>query len=400
MNGLMLLMALTTPGVEYGWQTTAQGLEYIVQIEPPVVQSLIEGREVYSLVPRDITRIDQVRLHQGEGQLNKEDVASTRSLQEVEYGYQPLAGGGMDFIIQILPAGVRGFQMGTDVILPVPQQLNQVRRITIRVGNGSLPQVAPAGQNQPPATNPRGNPQEDPAPAPPPSVITLPPRPATDPMNPNNPNTNPNTNPNQPNPNPYGQYDPNRGNPNYNTGGATGTNNTNPYGIPPYSNPYGQPPNGQPGAGQPPAQPNYPPNYANYPPYGQTNPYAEPPRGSTQPPYYGPQPQPQPQPQPAPQPPVVAAAPVPDPAPTAAPAPAAAPVSTTSARPSDVGYPSRSADAAPDEHPWLPMMVTSLALIASLGANLFLGWIAMGLYDRYRRALTDMREHSRRVARA
>ena len=34
--------------------------------------------------------------------------------------------------------------------------------------------------------------------------------------------------------------------------------------------------------------------------------------------------------------------------------------------------------------PWLPLVLTSLALFASLAANMYLGWIAIGIYRRYR----------------
>lgn len=36
------------------------------------------------------------------------------------------------------------------------------------------------------------------------------------------------------------------------------------------------------------------------------------------------------------------------------------------------------------EHPWAPLVLTSLALFGSLAANLYLGWIATGVYRRYR----------------
>ena len=175
MNGLMLLMSLAAPGVEYGWQTTPQGLEYIVQIEPQVVQSMIEGRDVYSVVPENITNIDRIRLHQGEGQLSKDDVAGVSGLQDVEFGHQSLVEGGTDFIVQILPTGVRSFQAGTDVVIPIPAGVNDIRRFTVRIGNGSLPPGA-----TPTAVLGAG----DPPPAPPASVITMPPAPIVDPVSP------------------------------------------------------------------------------------------------------------------------------------------------------------------------------------------------------------------------
>ena len=37
-----------------------------------------------------------------------------------------------------------------------------------------------------------------------------------------------------------------------------------------------------------------------------------------------------------------------------------------------------------EPEPWMPLVLTSLALFASLAANLYLGWVAVGIYRRYR----------------
>jgi hypothetical protein len=41
--------------------------------------------------------------------------------------------------------------------------------------------------------------------------------------------------------------------------------------------------------------------------------------------------------------------------------------------------------------PWLPLTLTTLALFASLGLNGYLGWIAWGIYRRYRELAEEMR---------
>ncbi len=42
--------------------------------------------------------------------------------------------------------------------------------------------------------------------------------------------------------------------------------------------------------------------------------------------------------------------------------------------------------------PWMPLVYTSLALFASLAANLYLGWIAIGVYRRYRQVVSQLRD--------
>ncbi len=43
-------------------------------------------------------------------------------------------------------------------------------------------------------------------------------------------------------------------------------------------------------------------------------------------------------------------------------------------------------------HPWVPLVLTSLALFGSLAANAYLGWIATGIYRRYRDMCDELHE--------
>ena len=42
--------------------------------------------------------------------------------------------------------------------------------------------------------------------------------------------------------------------------------------------------------------------------------------------------------------------------------------------------------------PWTPLVLTSLALFASLAANLYLGWVAAGVYRRYRDVVAQLHQ--------
>jgi hypothetical protein len=46
--------------------------------------------------------------------------------------------------------------------------------------------------------------------------------------------------------------------------------------------------------------------------------------------------------------------------------------------------------------PWMPLVLTSFALFASLAANMYLGWIAVGIYRRYRAVVGQL--HQARTA--
>jgi hypothetical protein len=64
--------------------------------------------------------------------------------------------------------------------------------------------------------------------------------------------------------------------------------------------------------------------------------------------------------------------------------PPTTPTKNTSARESE-----RYADDA--AKPWLPLTFTAMLLFASVGLNFYLGWIAQGIYQRYRALLMEVR---------
>jgi hypothetical protein len=45
-----------------------------------------------------------------------------------------------------------------------------------------------------------------------------------------------------------------------------------------------------------------------------------------------------------------------------------------------------------ESKPWVPLVLTSLGLFMSLAANMYLGWIAMGVYRRYRDVVDQLRQ--------
>jgi hypothetical protein len=70
MNGITVLVALAAVGVDYGWQPGADGqLEYIVQIEPSLLDSLRSGKEIASEIHPDARGVRRFRIRVGTGTL-------------------------------------------------------------------------------------------------------------------------------------------------------------------------------------------------------------------------------------------------------------------------------------------------------------------------------------------
>jgi hypothetical protein len=70
MNGIVLLMSMTAIGVDYGWQIGADGqVEYIVQIEPSLVESLKNGKEIASEIRPEVGNVRRFRIRVGTGAL-------------------------------------------------------------------------------------------------------------------------------------------------------------------------------------------------------------------------------------------------------------------------------------------------------------------------------------------
>ncbi len=70
MYGMAVLLSLATLGVDYGWQPTESGeLEYIIQIEPELLDAMRNGSEIVSVIHPDVQGIRQFRIRVGDGEL-------------------------------------------------------------------------------------------------------------------------------------------------------------------------------------------------------------------------------------------------------------------------------------------------------------------------------------------
>ena len=73
MNGLAILVAAATLGTDYGWQPYGDGgLEYIIQIEPLLLDALARGQPLTSAIHPDAAGVTRFRIQVGTGPLPRE----------------------------------------------------------------------------------------------------------------------------------------------------------------------------------------------------------------------------------------------------------------------------------------------------------------------------------------
>ena len=70
MTGLLVCLSAAALGVDYGWQPIAGGgIEYVIQIEPQMLESLKQGEGVSSALPPGAKDIRRYRIMVGDGRL-------------------------------------------------------------------------------------------------------------------------------------------------------------------------------------------------------------------------------------------------------------------------------------------------------------------------------------------
>jgi hypothetical protein len=413
MNGVSLLLLFASLGATTTVEVGANGQQvYTIRIESLLINELRAGQAIPILVaPRD-RRIRHFKIAvtpEGNPRASALSRASDFNIQG-GYDYEPtqLENGEIEYVVQISPERLESLVAGKPIEGDIATEIVDVHRYLIFVGIGQLPSQQQAASQ---------------VVAPPPSLLTggreiransdntsrgsVPARntfpAATQPstqrgFQTNDPLTQFNTRTNEPRTNFRNQPDQSTVNPPpFATAGPANTSNAvlpRSTGIPGLSdrNTY-------------PTQPTYtatPPTYNNQyqppgyadpnPGYAQPNPGTYPTQGYAGNPTVGYQ-QPAatvtartdvPQPGLSPQPPTAAWN---QPTAAAQPSAATAPVAATVQPP--VATISSTQDKADAERPWTPLILTTLALFASLGANAYLGWLAWSFFWRFRDAITE-----------
>lgn len=155
MNGICLVLAAAALGVDAGWEAGPEGrLVYTLRLEQVLAEPLRKGQAVVSTVdPNDRTlRRFQIIMGDGQGQnsalRNGQRTAQGRDQSMVQFGWQPGEGGGLDYLVQISPERLETLAAGVPIIGDVDPSVERIDRFQIFVGVGSLPRELPS----PPAT--------------------------------------------------------------------------------------------------------------------------------------------------------------------------------------------------------------------------------------------------------
>lgn len=424
MHPVAIMLAVAALGVDYGWQPGEDGqLEYIIQIEPELIKTLSEGKvDLLSEIPEELRGVKRFRIRVGTGEVPRVGLENVKAsnIAPAE-NIAPALGTGRPLNTTRSGAGdPRGSPTGGNFppVNPISQPGSTTQGGATGASGAAANTFPPLGRSpagisrDDPATGDRFNPGGNVPPLTDPlrtdSGQNFTPGTST-PVNnaPWNTNAGNNLNTsgwqtgdsrttqsNQNTANPNNLSDPRMApinDPRFQTAQTPGLpevrrDNSDPrFNQPPYNNqqqPYNQPPQNQPPYNQPPWGYGQPP--ANYAWNGYN---AQPLRDPEGNPYYGPPNFAPNYAQMATRPPAAATtAPPAEANPTTTTStPPTTPTKNTSTRTTSDRYPE---DAA---KPWLPLTFTAMLLFASIGLNFYLGWIAQGIYQRYRALLMEVR---------
>lgn len=428
MFGVALLLTVATVGVDYGWQPGEDGqLEYIIQIEPELVKTLSEGKvDLLSEIPEELQGVKRFRIRVGTGQvprkgLEEAQAANIRPADDIAHQQPNLNGGQFPAndpraVGTQRPTDTRGSpalqQPGAKVLNPPARATDNTQpldtdRFTDSTAGGRFPTVGQTpgiGRNapQPRGSNDPTEPLNDRTPLDFNNNST--PRTATPVWDAatqqwRTPQAAPGTNTsagaqdprNLPLQDPrYAATDPRTGLPEVRRDTAQDPRAYNPAYAPNANYPAGN----YATRNNPPAQWNGQPNY-------NTAPLRDPDQGYYQPPNYASRPEAQYDPnipmnrQVGYQ---VAANPNTGTPPAANPAAPGTTNTAATAASSTATKPSASLPTGRDferfdeaNKPWWPLTFTAMLLFGSIGLNFYLGWIAHGIYQRYRALLMEVR---------
>lgn len=78
MNAVALMVATALLGVDYGWHRLPNGeWEYIIQVEPALVDTLVQGQALVSQMPPELQGVRRFRVQVGEGEIPREQLPAT-----------------------------------------------------------------------------------------------------------------------------------------------------------------------------------------------------------------------------------------------------------------------------------------------------------------------------------
>jgi hypothetical protein len=186
MNGFSLLLAFASLSVVYSWRTGVdQQQEYVLQIEPEIVQALSAGEEIFSDVPVDAGPFQRLAIQilpkegvatrhtaTGEEQFRQLLLAAGRYASRdrslvasdnqptilwpsragaspeqtygVATGWQSDASGNPQYLVQIDPTVLSTLSIGDELYVPIDPAAGRIVRFVVKSGRGNLPRLGGA----------------------------------------------------------------------------------------------------------------------------------------------------------------------------------------------------------------------------------------------------------------
>jgi hypothetical protein len=188
MNGFSLLLTLASLGVVYSWRTGVdQQQEYVLQIEPEIVQALAAGQEIKSDIPPDAGTFQRlcIVILPKDGALTRHTAAGEQQFRQlvaaagrtassdrnlltadveptilwpgrpgsnpersygVATGWQPDAAGNQEYLVQIDPNVLGSLLNGDELYVPVEPAAGRLVRFIVNTGREKLPRTGGSQQ--------------------------------------------------------------------------------------------------------------------------------------------------------------------------------------------------------------------------------------------------------------
>ncbi len=132
-----LLLGWMSLGINYGWQPAPEGgLEYIVQVEPSLVDALLRGQSLVSEIPGNVRNLRRVRVRIGNDEVPRQGVPLTAP------SWQTAPRGDLELQIEINRDYVQAMLQGREYVSDIPPDTAGLRRCSIRVGEQTIALVS------------------------------------------------------------------------------------------------------------------------------------------------------------------------------------------------------------------------------------------------------------------
>jgi hypothetical protein len=171
MHEALLILAAVTVGLEWGYRPLPDGgLEYIIQIEPNVLDDMHEGQELASDVPGSLRDVRQCRVTIGAQKLPRGGQAALKNRPYqpaggVQVNPQVMSDGGKEYLVELDAAAIAAMRRDMDLVYNVrdPRRFRIRQQATVTTALPKTDSGAAGARNEPPRDE--GQPAEEPPPA-------------------------------------------------------------------------------------------------------------------------------------------------------------------------------------------------------------------------------------------